>query len=113
MTLVLPSAGRVGECDPHPALFTTGVGLLRAPRRIMVAAERYGVALPWPPGVHRITRALLLAPTVTPCGLVTWVTPLWLDALWLCREVEVFAALCTALRDCRSGGLPPGGGSPG
>jgi hypothetical protein len=80
--------------------------------RIVLAGERYGAALPWPPGVHRATGVLLLPPTVTPRGPVIWVHPPQPDALRLCLEVDVFAALRTALRDFRLGGLPPGGGLP-
>jgi hypothetical protein len=69
--------------------------------RIVLAGERYGVALPWPPGVARGTGALLLPPTVTPRGPITWVHPPQPDALRRCREVDVFTALRTALRDSR------------
>lgn len=67
--------------------------------RVLLAVERYSVALPWPPGVHRTTGTFPLPPTVTPRGPVTWVHPSEADALHLCREVDVFGALCTALRD--------------
>jgi hypothetical protein len=77
--------------------------------RTVLAGERYGVALPWPPGMYRATGVLLLPPTVTPHGPVTWVHPPQPDALRVCREVDVFAALRTALRDFRPDGLPPGG----
>ncbi|MGH3777964.1 MAG: hypothetical protein ACRDRR_19895, partial [Pseudonocardiaceae bacterium] len=67
--------------------------------RVLLAGERYGVALPWPPGVHRASGTLPLPPTKTARGAVTWVHPPEADALRLCREVDVFAALRTALRD--------------
>lgn len=67
--------------------------------RVLLAGERYGVALPWPPGVHRTTGAFPLPPTMTPRGPITWVHPPEADALHLCREVDVFGALRTALRD--------------
>ncbi|MGA9311247.1 MAG: hypothetical protein WBV74_12860 [Pseudonocardiaceae bacterium] len=67
--------------------------------RVLLAGERYGVALPWPPGVRRSTGTVPLPPTMTPCGPVTWVYPPEHDALALCREVDVFAALRTALYD--------------
>lgn len=67
--------------------------------RLLLAGEPYGVTLPWPPGVHRATGALPLPPTRTPHGPVTWVHPPQPDALRLCREVDVFAALRTALRN--------------
>lgn len=67
--------------------------------RVMLAGEPYGVMLPWPPGVHRITGTLLLPPTVTPRGPLTWVCPPQPDALRLCREIDILAALRTALID--------------
>ena len=67
--------------------------------RVLLAGERYGVALPWPPGVHRASGTLPLPPTKTAGGPVTWVHPPEADALRLCREVDVFGALRTALRD--------------
>lgn len=67
--------------------------------RVLLAGERYGVALPWPPGVCRSTGTVPLPPTMTPRGLVTWMHPPEQDALALCREVDVFAALRTALHD--------------
>jgi hypothetical protein len=77
----------------------------------VLAGERFGVVLPWPLGVHHFTGGhLLLPPAVTPGGLVTWVAPPLSDALRLCREVDVFAAVRTALRELRPGGPPSGGG---
>jgi hypothetical protein len=67
--------------------------------RVLLAGERYGVALPWPPGVCRSTGTVPLPPTMTPRGPVTWMHPPEQDALALCREVDVFAALRTALHD--------------
>lgn len=67
--------------------------------RVLLAGERYGVALPWPPGVHRSTGTVPLPPTMTPRGPVTWMHSPEQDALRLCREVDVFAALRTALHD--------------
>jgi hypothetical protein len=81
-------------------------------RRFVLAGERYGVALPWLPGMRRFTGALLVALTVRPRGLVTWMHPPRPDAVQLCWEVDVFAAVQTALRELRSDGLPPGSGLP-
>lgn len=66
---------------------------------VMLAGERYGVALAWPAGMHRSTGTFPLPPTKTANGPVTWVQPPEADALRLCREIDVFAALRTALRD--------------
>lgn len=66
--------------------------------RVLLAGERYGVELPWPPGVHRVIETLLLPPTVTARGPITWLHPPEPDALTLCREVDVLAALRTVLR---------------
>ncbi len=67
--------------------------------RILLVAERFGVTLPWPPGVHQVTGTLLLPPTVTPRGPITWIQQPGPDALPLCREIDVLAALRTALND--------------
>lgn len=67
--------------------------------RILLVAERFGVALPWPPGVHQVTGNLLLPPTVTPRGPITWTQLPEPDALRLSREIDVLAALRTALND--------------
>jgi hypothetical protein len=67
--------------------------------RILLVAEGFGVALPWPPGVHRVTGTLLLPPTVTPRGPITWIQLPEPDALPLCREIDVLAALRSALND--------------
>jgi hypothetical protein len=64
---------------------------------ILLTSERYGVTLPWSPQVHQITGVLLLPPTVTPRGLVTWIHPPRADSLRLCREIDLFGALRTAL----------------
>jgi hypothetical protein len=58
------------------------------------AAQPYGLALPWPPGVHRVSGAVALPPTGTPHGPVSWVCPP-ADGhpLGLCREIEMFSAL--------------------
>ncbi|MGH3930779.1 MAG: hypothetical protein ACRDTF_12460 [Pseudonocardiaceae bacterium] len=66
---------------------------------ILLAAERFGVPLPWPPCVRQVTGALLLPPTVTPRGPITWIRPPPPNALRLCREIDVLAALRTALND--------------
>jgi hypothetical protein len=68
-------------------------------QRVFLAGERYGVALGWPAGVHRVTGTLLLPPAVTAHGLVRWVRPPQPHALRLCREIEVCAALMTAVRE--------------
>ena len=65
--------------------------------RVMLAGEPYDVELPWPSMVHRITGIFPLPPTKTASGPITWVRPPGADALRLCREVDVFAALRTAL----------------
>ncbi|MGH3907803.1 MAG: hypothetical protein ACRDTE_27030 [Pseudonocardiaceae bacterium] len=82
------------RCPPavlaHPAL---------PAHLIIVAGERFPVPLAWPPGVHRVTGTLLLPPTVTAYGPVQWVRPPQPHALKLCREVDVCAALRTAISD--------------
>ncbi|MCA1702856.1 MAG: hypothetical protein LC808_06125 [Actinobacteria bacterium] len=66
--------------------------------RVVLAGEPYDVGLPWPPMVQRIGGVFPLPPTVTCAGPVIWVHPPVADALRLCREVDVFAALRSALR---------------
>lgn len=66
---------------------------------IVLAGEPYGVDLAWPSGVHRPSGSLPLPPTRTPRGPITWVEPPQPDALQLCREIDVFSAVRTALRD--------------
>jgi hypothetical protein len=68
-------------------------------RRVVLAGQSYGVGLPWPIGVHRATGALPLPPTMTARGPITWMHPPEANALQLCREIDVFAALRTALRN--------------
>ncbi len=67
---------------------------------IVLTGERYGVLLPWPHQVHRVTGVLLLPPTVTLRGSITWTRPPREDSLQLCREIDVFTALRTAMNDC-------------
>ncbi|MGH3846312.1 MAG: hypothetical protein ACRDS0_33570 [Pseudonocardiaceae bacterium] len=66
---------------------------------VMLAGERNGVALPRRAGMHRSTGTFPLPPTTTGNGPVTWAQPPEADALRLCREIDVFAALRIALRD--------------
>jgi hypothetical protein len=74
---------------------------------IILTGERYGVPLPWPAEVHQVTGVLLLPPTMTARGPVTWARPPCAESLRLCREIDLFGALRTALRthpadQCRS-----------
>lgn len=64
---------------------------------IVLAGERYGVTLPWPPSVHQIVGTLLLPPTMTPRGPITWIQPPHEDSLRLSREIDVFGALRAVL----------------
>ncbi|MGH3798276.1 MAG: hypothetical protein ACRDSP_25795 [Pseudonocardiaceae bacterium] len=66
-------------------------------QRVLLAGEPFPVALPWPPGAHRVATSLLLPPTTTPRGPLTWTRPPHPDALALCREIDVLAALRTVL----------------
>lgn len=77
--------------------------------RIVLAGERYDVTLPWPHQVHRVTGVLLLPPTVTPRGPITWIESPQKDSLRLCRDIDLFGALRTALNDSPSGDPPPSG----
>lgn len=64
---------------------------------IVLAGEQFATALPWPPSVYRVTGALMLPPTMTLSGPITWVVPPKKDSLQLTREIDVFGALRTAL----------------
>jgi hypothetical protein len=79
--------------------------------RIVLTAERYPVKLPWPAGAHQIT-GVLLPPTVTPRGPVTWARPPREDSLPLYREIDLFGAPRTVLGGCRPGDRPAGGEMP-
>ena len=79
---------------------------------ILLSGERYGVSLPWPAQVHRVTGVLLLPPTVTARGPITWARSPGEDSLRLCREIDLFGALRTALTDSPPGNDPPPSGDP-
>jgi hypothetical protein len=66
---------------------------------LILTGERFGVALPWPPSVQQITGALMLPPTMTPRGPITWVQPPHQNSLHFSREIDVFSALHTVLGD--------------
>jgi hypothetical protein len=69
-----------------------------APEHHMVlAGERFGAALPWPSGVYQVTGAVMLPPTMTICGPITWIQSPNKDSLRLSREIDVFGALRTVL----------------
>ena len=91
-----------GTCQP------TGTQRLRmapavlahpyAPDHHMVlTGERFGSPLPWPPDVYQVTGAVMLPPTMTICGPITWVRSPSKDSLRLSREIDVFGALRTVL----------------
>ncbi|MGH3911474.1 MAG: hypothetical protein ACRDRM_11655 [Pseudonocardiaceae bacterium] len=62
---------------------------------VLLAGEPFPVALPWPPGVHWVATSLLLPPTMTPRGPLTWARSPHPTALALCREIDVLSALRT------------------
>lgn len=61
--------------------------------QVLLAGELYGVTLPWPPDVRRVTGALLLPPSITLRGPIIWIHPPEPDALRHCREIDVITAL--------------------
>jgi hypothetical protein len=69
---------------------------------IVLAGEGYGVMLPWPPSVHQVTGVLMLPPSMTPRGPITWIQPPCKDSLRLSREIDVFGALRAALKSSPS-----------
>lgn len=100
VALVLPTvlATEVTEillrrrCPPpvlaHPAL---------PAHRVILTGHPFPVPLTWPIGVHRVTGTLLLPPSVTASGPVCWARAPLPDALRSCREMDVLAAIRTAL----------------
>jgi hypothetical protein len=78
----------------------------------LLPGERYGCPLPWPPGVHQLTGTLMLPPTTTPRGPITWRQPPRQDSLLLSREIDVFGALRTALSARPPGEDPSPDGGP-
>jgi hypothetical protein len=70
-----------------------------AEHHIVLTGERFDAPLPWPPGVYQVTRALMLPPTKTLYGPITWVQRPSRNSLRLCREIDVFGALRSALND--------------
>lgn len=64
---------------------------------IVLTGEKFGAALPWPSGVYQVGGAVMLPPTVTVSGPITWVQPPSKDSLRLSREIDVFGALRTVI----------------
>lgn len=64
--------------------------------QVLLVGEPYEVALPWPSGVHQVATSVLLPPTVTPRGPLTWTRAPLPNALTLCREIDVLTALRAA-----------------
>ena len=64
---------------------------------MVLTGERFGALLPWPPEVYQVNCSLMLPPTKTLCGPITWVHPPSRDSLRLSREIDVFGALRTVL----------------
>lgn len=60
---------------------------------IVLTGEKYGIPLPWPEQVHQITGVLLLPPTHTPRGPITWITTPQPQSLQLIREIDLLTAL--------------------
>lgn len=69
--------------------------------RVLLAGEPFGTVLPWPAQVQQGAGTLPLPPTATPRGPITWVRTPQPDALRLCREIDLFAAVRTALGDSK------------
>lgn len=67
--------------------------------RMVLVGERFSAPLPWPSGVYRVNSPLMLPPTRTLDGPITWVQPPSKDSLRLFREVDVFGAVRTALSE--------------
>ncbi len=64
---------------------------------IVLAGERFGATLPWPSGVYQVTGAVMLPPTMSIYGPISWVQPPSKESLQLSREIDIFGALRTVL----------------
>jgi len=64
---------------------------------LVLTGERFGAPLPWPSGTYQVADSVMLPPTMTICGPITWVRPPSKDSLRLSREIDVFGALRTVL----------------
>lgn len=62
---------------------------------IVLAAEPFGVDLPWPSQIRSVTGHLPLPPTRTPAGPVTWAHLPDGHALGFCREIDLFGVIHT------------------
>ncbi|MGH3798396.1 MAG: hypothetical protein ACRDSP_26410 [Pseudonocardiaceae bacterium] len=65
---------------------------------VLLCGEPFDVTAPYPADVHRVTGTVLLPPTETPRGPLTWVHPPNAQALQTCREFDIVAAV-RALRE--------------
>jgi hypothetical protein len=66
---------------------------------IVLTGEGFGAPLPWPSGAYQVAGPLMLPPTMTIDGPVIWERPPDRDSLQSCREIDVFGALRSTLRD--------------
>lgn len=76
---------------------------------IVLTGERFATGLPWPAGVHRVIGTLVLPPTMTFRGPITWIQPPQKDSLRLSREIDVFGALRDVLSHSPEGGSSASG----
>lgn len=75
---------------------------------MFVAGEPYGVPLLWPPSVQVAAGTLPLPPSVTPRGPVRWHSAPDRHCLDTSREIDIFGAVQTQLRDPQRRAGPPG-----
>jgi hypothetical protein len=62
--------------------------------------------------VHQLTGTLMLPPTTTPRGPITWRQPPHPDSIRLSREIDVFGALRTVVSNSPPGEDPSPDGRP-
>ncbi|MGH3871841.1 MAG: hypothetical protein ACRDSR_10075 [Pseudonocardiaceae bacterium] len=60
---------------------------------IVITGEPYGVPLPWPDTVQTVSGMLVLPPSETPHGPVSWWYQAPAHALGTYREIDIFAAV--------------------
>lgn len=79
---------------PAPVLTDPGAPT----NQVLLACEPFGAPLPWPTGTYLVSGMVALPPSTTPHGPVTWQRAPEEPELPICREIDIFGAVCTTLR---------------
>lgn len=104
-TALLVPVGLADRVQPILAARSCPVPVLTHPdapaHRVFVAGEPYGAPLPWPQSVQAVGGTLPLPPTVTPHGRFRWHSSPDRHQPDTSREIDIFAAVQTRLRETR------------